>query len=346
MKANWTYLERILIQEDSVRKRPLVIWLLSLTATMALAAACRQRSATDAAREEWYLPTDDKAAQLYVYELGQGDPVVVLHGGFGAEHSYLLDAVRGLEGNFHFIFYDQRGSLRSPCKVEEISIEKHVQDLETLRQALGLERMKVFAHSAGTLLAMHYLQNYPQRVSHLVLAGAVIPKNGARYFTAEELKLGEAAKGEFKRFIERPEVKAEVDKAGLNQSNLTAKQQTERWRIQFAAANLYHVERWREMKGGRIFYNAAAGQAAAKTIPQEYDFTSVLAGHPYPITVINGSYDLIVDLKPGGLIWRRLQETDLKNLHLVIIDKAAHNLWVDEPDIFRKELKKALGRTS
>lgn len=304
-----------------------------------------QPSHTAAAEEEWYLPTEDKAAQLYVYEVGSGEPVVVLHGGFGAEHSYLLDAVKGLESQFRFIFYDQRGSLRSPCKVEDISIEKHVQDLETLRQALGLERIKMFAHSAGTLLAMHYLQKYPQRVMNLALVGAVYPKNGVKYFTAEELKLSETRTEEFKRFLERPEVSAELEKAGVNHPNLTAKQQTYRWRINFAAANLYHVERWRQMKGGRIFYNEPAGQAAVKTIPQEYDFSAALANHPYPLTVINGAYDLLVDIRPDGLLWKKLHATEVRNMSLVIIDKAAHCLWVDEPDVFRNELKKALKKT-
>src|SRR5260370_20446343 len=39
------------------------------------------RGDRDVASEEWYLPTEDKAAQLYVREVGQGEPVVVLHGG-------------------------------------------------------------------------------------------------------------------------------------------------------------------------------------------------------------------------------------------------------------------------
>lgn len=54
--------------------------------------------------------------QLFVQEYGTGpDTVVVLHGGWGAEHSYLLDAFSGVGNDRHLVFYDQRGSLRSPC---------------------------------------------------------------------------------------------------------------------------------------------------------------------------------------------------------------------------------------
>src|SRR5712692_8127877 len=123
---------------------------------------------TSVGSEEWYLRTEDKAAELYVREVGQGDPVIVLHGGWGSEHSYLLNAIKGLETQFRFIFYDQRGSLRSPCKLEFISQEKHVQDLETLRKELKLEKVTIVAHSMGTRLAMFYLQKYPDRVKTLV----------------------------------------------------------------------------------------------------------------------------------------------------------------------------------
>ena len=128
--------------------------------------------------EEWYLRAEDNAAELYVYEVGKGEPVVVVHGGFGAEYSSLLDAVSGLENSFRFVFYDQRGSLRSPAKPEFISIENHVQDLETLRKELGLEKMTIFAHSNGTLLTMHYLQKYPENIKNIVFVGAVSPKKG------------------------------------------------------------------------------------------------------------------------------------------------------------------------
>jgi proline iminopeptidase len=43
--------------------------------------------------EEWYLYTPEKL-NLYINEFGKGDTIVVLHGGFGAEHSYLIEAVK------------------------------------------------------------------------------------------------------------------------------------------------------------------------------------------------------------------------------------------------------------
>lgn len=72
--------------------------------------------------DEWYLYTPDKF-NLYMYEFGKGDTVIVLHGGFGAEYSYLLKALQPLENQFHFVLFDQRGSLRSPAPDSVLSFE-------------------------------------------------------------------------------------------------------------------------------------------------------------------------------------------------------------------------------
>jgi proline iminopeptidase len=293
--------------------------------------------------DEWYLPTDDKAARLYVYELGQGEPVVVLHGGFGAEYSYLLDAVNGMEGKYHFIFYDQRGSLRSPCKVEQISFDKHVEDLETLRKALGLEKLTLFAHSMGTLLAVGYLQKYPTHVKNMVLAGALPLKSG-RYLDSSYISEWKTSHDAAVRFPDRPEVIAELEKVGYKGPNLTDKQKSEVARIKFAASSIYHIDRWRQSKGWGVFYNEAAGEAAAsslfKRLTNDYDFTPIIENHPYPITVISGDHDY-VDF--GNAFFKRYS-AEVKNLNLIVIENAGHNAWVDDPHKFRLALDAGLSR--
>jgi proline-specific peptidase len=293
--------------------------------------------------EEWYLPTEDKAAQLYVYEIGQGEPVVVLHGGFGAEHSYLLDAVKGLEKKYHFIFYDQRGSLRSPCKTDQITFDKHVEDLETLRKSLGLDKITLFSHSMGTMLAVGYLRKYPEHVKNIVMAGALVMKSGKYMddaYKASVLNMNDAGE----RMGKRPEVTAELEKIGYKNPNLTAKQRTYVWRIRFAGAAIYHIDRWREMKGGMVFYNEEAGTKASsslfKQLTNDYDFSPDIEKHPFPITVISGDHDY-ADF--NNAFFKRYS-TEVKNLRLFIIKDAGHNAWIDNPKAFRKALDEGLGK--
>ena len=85
----------------------------------------------------------------------------------------------------------------------------------------------------------------------------------------------------------------QLDVEGLGGDVLSAKDRTRQWRIQFAAGNLYHVDRWRQLRGGRIHYNEAVGIATAKTAPQGQDFTPVLKAFGNPVTVINGDQEHI-----------------------------------------------------
>ena len=284
--------------------------------------------------EEWYLLTNDRAAQLYVLEFGKGDTVVVLHGGFGAEHSYLLGAVKFLEEKFHIIMYDQRGSLRSPCPDSMISLQKHIEDLEQLRKELNLQRMTIIAHSMGTFLAMQYLKHYPSNVKGLILLGAlpVLVSNLDSTMKAIMLKA--------KSLGDRPEVQNELTKAGLDKDSLSAKERTLAWRIRFASTNLFHLERWRLMLGGMVFYNSRAGAAASQTMPKSWDFRETLARHPFPVTIINGDVDYC---DPSGEINRSLL-TNTDNVEVITINKAGHCAWIDDPDNFQKLLIQSLDK--
>jgi proline iminopeptidase len=299
---------------------------------------------TSSVAAEWYLPTEDKDVPfLYVYEIGKGEPVIVLHGGPGISHNYMTDIAKGLDNRFRFIFYDQRGAGFSHAYSKEaITMEKNVQDVEKLRKSLGIEKINLISHSAGTYLAMGYLQTYPQNVKNLVLLGATDPKNGSsKFFTAEEKAGFSLQAEEARRFNERPEVQAEIDKAGLNKANLTAKEEFLLKRIKSAAGTIYHVERWRQYRF--FFVNRDAAQGARSGLNLVYDWSNILAAHPYPVTVINGEYDYQVGRK-GSPIWKRVVTTEAKNVKLVLINKAGHNSWMDDPVAFRNGLWDALNR--
>ena len=294
------------------------------------------------AAREWYLQTVDKAAFLYLKEVGQGELVIVLHGGPGADHRYLTAIADGLQRQFRFIFYDQRGSGLSFCPKEIVSMEKTVQDLETIRQALGKARINLISHSFGTMLAMNYLQAYPQNVKNLVLLGALDPKNGNRaYFTPAELENFARRNDEIKRFNGRPEVRIQIERAGLNKPSLTPYEASQLRRINSAAGSIYKVTRWRQ----NVFFiaNKETAQAIRNSTNFVYDWTKILSAHPFPLTVINGEYDYVVGSK-GSPIWKRVVKTEATNVRLVLIQDAGHNSWIDDPEKFRNALRQALMR--
>jgi proline iminopeptidase len=111
---------------------------------------------------------------LYWEQCGnpEGKPAVMLHGGPGAgcspDHRRQFDPER-----YNVTLFDQRGCGRStPHASLEANTTWHlVDDIERLREALGIGRWMAFGGSWGSTLALAYAQAHPERVTELVLRG-------------------------------------------------------------------------------------------------------------------------------------------------------------------------------
>ena len=111
---------------------------------------------------------------------GAKTPLVVLNGGPGFDHGYLLasDAWDKIGTHRTVVFYDQRGTGRSgELKAgQSCTLADQVADLDALRVKLGVERIDLLGHSWGGFLAMAYAVRYPEHVAHVVLCDSAAPK--------------------------------------------------------------------------------------------------------------------------------------------------------------------------
>jgi proline iminopeptidase len=112
--------------------------------------------------------------EIYWEECGnpRGKPAVFVHGGPGAgagESSRRFFDPR----RYRIVLFDQRGCGRSrpDARLEDNTTWHLVDDMERLREFLGIERWLVFGGSWGSTLALAYSQAHPARVSELVLRG-------------------------------------------------------------------------------------------------------------------------------------------------------------------------------
>ncbi len=111
-----------------------------------------------------------RGVEIFVRRLGAGPPVVVLHGGPGAHHDYLLPGFDALADGRELVYYDQRGGGRSPVERNvPVGWTEHVADLEALREEWGLDRLTLAGYSWGGLLALLYALDHPARVERLAL---------------------------------------------------------------------------------------------------------------------------------------------------------------------------------
>src|SRR5579871_5322319 len=110
-------------------------------------------------------------ASLYAREAGQGEPIIVLHGGPDFDHSYLLPDLDRLADAYRLIYYDQRGRGRSADQVlpEQVSLASDMDDIDQVREYFHLESPALLGHSWGTVLALEYAIRHPERVSRMIL---------------------------------------------------------------------------------------------------------------------------------------------------------------------------------
>lgn len=114
---------------------------------------------------------DANGVMIYYMIVGHGQPLLVVHGGPGASHDYFLPYLLPLARHNRLVFIDERGSGRSQ-KLEDAAgytVENMVEDVEAVRQALGLGKMSLLGHSYGGVLAQAYALKYQRNLSHLIL---------------------------------------------------------------------------------------------------------------------------------------------------------------------------------
>ena len=145
--------------------------------------------------------TVDGKYQVWTKKIGHGDiKVLLLHGGPGFTHDYFECFEDFLpQAGIEFYYYDQLGVGNSdiPTDTSLWNIPRYVEEVEQVRQGLGLENFYLLGHSWGSMLAMEYLQKYQGHVKAAILSNmtagiksyvAYTAKLKQELFTPQEIK--------------------------------------------------------------------------------------------------------------------------------------------------------------
>jgi proline iminopeptidase len=292
-------------------------------------------------QQDWFLSTGNwqNDPQLYVREFGTGaDTIVMLHGGWGGDHAGLLDAVANLGTQYHFVFYDQRGSLRSPFPDSLITFNQHIEDLDLLRRDLHLKKLNIVAHSMGAVLACAYATKYPQRVKRLTLLAPAPLKNPV---PEEDKALQAKSAAAQQAYMERPAVNQELNKYNLNRATpvLSSQEETSKFRIQFAKRMLFDITKWNLLTGGRALYKGNVFGLTANTYPSSgWNYFEEFKHQNYPVNIIIGDHDFL----DFGAHVNKKWSGEVPRLKMTTIPNAGHLLWIDQPQVFVTELHRVL----
>ena len=313
--------------------------------------------------QQWYLFTDDEV-RLYLLQTGNlkapAKTVLVLHGGFGAEHSYLLPAIALLDQANRYVLYDQRGSLRSPTSSEKISLASMVEDIERIRIELNQEKLVLLAHSMGSALTYAYVGKYPERVDHAVLIGPTFPFAGtsepdSTMFQVLGLDLEKDAaqintiSQVYRDAYANMEKRAQQLREQLNHSApLTGGLQSTRdWLITFASFNLAKLENLPQMLGGQAFYTPDVYTAVRAQLGDSEQWLDWWQPHADTVTRHANKFSFVIGkedfIDPGFRMWPLLQPK-LGNPAMIALDDAGHNAWIDSPAAFASAVNQAIAK--
>ena len=224
---------------------------------------------------------------LFDRRVGTGPLVVVLHGGPGAHHDYLLPQYDRLATGRELLYYDQRGGGRSPVPRETpVGWQEHVADLEAIRGALALERLTLCGYSWGGLLALLYYVEHPERVERLALVSPASPTAAYRRQFEEE----------FARRMAAPDVVAERE--ALRASGLRERDPEAYRKRAFELSVAGYFRDFRDARRLTPFRVTARTQDLVWASLGDYDLrprireTASRIPHP-PSRIVHGTYDPI-----------------------------------------------------
>lgn len=256
-----------------------------------------------------------------------GPEVVVLHGGPGAHHDYLLPGFDRLATGRTLIYYDQRGGGRSSVP-REVAVGWHeqVSDLEALRQVWGHHQLDLVGYSWGALLAMLYATTHPGRIRSLALVSPAPAAGRERPGYEQTL----AARGDTAAIRA---ARADLKASDLKERDPEAYQ---RRLFELAVAGYFHdPARARELTPFRI--TGRTQQEVWASLGDDYDLRPALGALQVPAMVLHGDDDPI-PLATAAATARAL------GTEVVALAACGHVPYVEAADRFSEELDRFLPR--
>jgi proline iminopeptidase len=254
--------------------------------------------------------------QLRVETSGEGPPVVCCHGGPGL-WDYLGDLAALLDGSHLVVRFDQRGCGRSTSPDGPFTVAQAVDDLERLRQAMGLDRWAVLGHSWGAELALRYAAAHPDRTTAVACLAGVGAGAAWRqpYIVERNRRLG----AELPRWQQ------------LGSRRRTPDEEKEwcllQWRPDFSPAGDaegHAAALWRTRPSGTVVNGRANRELAADSANQ--DLLEVAQHVEAPVILVQGADDPRPWTATDGLL------NAMPQARRIVVEQAGHAPWRERPE--------------
>jgi proline iminopeptidase len=234
-----------------------------------------------------------------------------------------------LRKHLRMIFVDHRGFANGPQTIsqEEYELDVVLDDIEKVRQELGLGKVIIMGHSGHGFMALEYAKKYPHNVSHVVNI-AISPDLSPTSHQAADQYFRELATSERIAFLEEnlkylaDEIQADPEKRFLK---FAIRNGPRTWfDYQFNAAPLWEG----------IHVNMPIIDHLWGVVFRDIDITHGLDKLDVPVFLALGRYDFLVAPASSWVPFL----PHFKDLTLEIFEQSGHNPPYEEPDLFDTEL--------
>lgn len=259
---------------------------------------------------------------LFLSIHGNGDYLLVVHGGPGLNHSYFLPHLNGLEKDFRVVYYDQRACGQSAVpSVDSISMKFFIEDIEAIRKMLKVEKLNILAHSWGAVLAARYSIQYPDHVKKMVFSNPALLSHEYDAQVAALIKQKTTKQDSTDRArIMASEDTKKYEKLFLLSFQLSA----------YDKSNIFKINL--NLPSNFIEGNTALFTGLSRDSSLEANLYESLKSFSFPLMIIQGSSDIL----PPAVLDRF--EKEVPHAKRYIFKKSGHFPFVEEPDLFRKTL--------
>jgi proline iminopeptidase len=271
--------------------------------------------------------------ELWYRVAGRGPVVVLQAPGWGVGSGLYQGTMQALERACTVVYYDPRASGESevPSDLDQINVGAFMEDLDALRDHLGLASFALLGHSHGGYIAMNYAVAYPDRLSALLLVDAQVGADEP----GEELSLSLPRLAEDGRFAEA----------------LAAFTAPTEWSSDDGAADWLHrvlplyfadpegqpLARARAgLRSSRVSLAALRGTQRSDAL---FPVRDKLARITTPTLVLAGRHDFICAPAQPEII-----HGGIRGSTLTWFERSGHFPWLEEPDRFFAEVAGFVGR--
>lgn len=270
----------------------------------------------------------------YKIEGGPGVPLLLLHGGPGAGHDY-LEPLAELGDERLVVFYDQLGCGKSeiPNDTSLWVAERFAREVQSVRDALGLERIHLLGHSWGGWLALEYMAGEPSGIVSLTLA-STSPSVEAYISGVPELLAG--LPQDVQDTIARCEAEGKTDSPEYTAATFA-----------FYQKHLCRIEPWPDymMRTGMniqmspvYHYMWGPSEFTLTGNLRGWDRTAILPQLDVPTLITAGRFD---EMLPS--IQTSMRDA-IPGAELVMFEESAHSAHAEEKDKYNATMRSFLAR--